>query len=180
MESIRKQKLLFLAEAVLVTLMWFTLPQMAHSENTSDLIWDILAVFLAWSCAMTAIGFAKQYLNKDSKFRKLATEAIYPFYLLHQPAIVVIGYLLVQWDIAVGLKVALITLSSFTITSTIYWLLIRPFNVLRVLFGMTKTRKEKTASISLWPLKPILANANRSTEINKHNETGLNHQNQKD
>ena len=50
---------------------------------------------------MTAIGFAKQYLNRNSGLRRLANEAIYPFYLLHQPVIVVIGYFIIQWDIAV-------------------------------------------------------------------------------
>jgi glucans biosynthesis protein C len=163
-EAIRKQKLMFLAESVIVTILLFTLPYMAVSEETGDVIWDILSYLLAWSCAMTVIGYAKQYLNKDSKFRKLANEAIYPFYLLHQPAIVVIGYFVVQTDIAVTWKAILITFSSFTTTVAVYWLLIRPFNVMRVIFGMNTLKKSRHESIVNWPLKPILAPAHRSTE----------------
>ncbi|MEI8046898.1 MAG: acyltransferase family protein [Bacteroidota bacterium] len=163
-EAIRKQKLLFLAEGIMITILWFTLPGMAKSEDTQDLIWNILAVFLAWSCAMTAIGFAKQYLNKNSKFRKLATEAIYPFYLLHQPAIVIIGHFIIQWDIATGWKVVLITFSAFFSAVSIYWLLIRPFNLSRMLFGMPRLKEKRPKPIILSPVKAILAYAQRSAE----------------
>lgn len=164
LEAIRKQRQLFLAETVFVTILLFTLPQSANSAETGDVVWDLLSYFLAWSCGTTAIGYAKQYLDKDSKFRKLANEAIYPFYLLHQPAIVVIGYFIVQWDIAVAWKAVLITLSSFTTVVAIYWLIIRPFNFMRVIFGMSTLKKESSKPGIAWPIKYKLAFAHRPAE----------------
>jgi peptidoglycan/LPS O-acetylase OafA/YrhL len=95
-EAMRKYRLWYLAEVIAITVFMFSVPRVVESETLSDLIWDVSSIFLAWSCAMTAIGFAKQFLNRDSEIRRLSNEAIYPFYLLHQPVIVVAGYFVVQ------------------------------------------------------------------------------------
>lgn len=142
-EAMRKYRLLYLAEVVAVTIVMFKVPYMARSEESGEIIRDVSSIFLAWSCAVTAIGFAKQYFNINSPLRKLANEAIYPFYLLHQPVIVITGYFTIQLDVAVAWKVVIVLLSSFTLTTAIYWFLIRPFNLSRIIFGMKKTEKLK-------------------------------------
>jgi peptidoglycan/LPS O-acetylase OafA/YrhL len=140
-EAMRKYRLWYLAEVIAVTIVMFKVPYMARSEESGDIIRDVSSIFLAWSCAMTAIGFAKQYFNKNSPIRKLANEAIYPFYLLHQPVIVVTGYFTIHLGVAVAWKVVIVLLSSFTLTTAIYWFLIRPFNLSRIIFGMKKLEK---------------------------------------
>jgi glucan biosynthesis protein C len=159
-ESVRKQKNLFAIESVIVTVMLFTVPYMMPDEFWGNMAWDILEAFVGWSCGLTAIGYAKQYLTFDNKFRKLANEAIYPFYLLHQPVIVVMGYIVVKWDISILSKVILITTSSLSVTVVIYWFIIRPFNILRIIFGMKRLRKEKTEEVTLIILNPVMAKAN--------------------
>ena len=77
-ESIRKQRGMFLFEAIIVSIMMFTLPHIFGSEKAENLVWDILSIFVAWSCGITGIGFARQHLNRNSKFRKLANEAYIP------------------------------------------------------------------------------------------------------
>jgi len=166
-ESIRKQKLPYLLEAFLTTALLLTVPYMLSSEKASNICWDLLEPMVAWSCGMAAIGYAKQYLNFNNKFRKLANEAVYPFYLLHQPVIVIIGSYMVRMDMAAGWKAILITLASFSLTVALYWLLIRPFNLARFMFGMKwKTIEKKAPSVS-WPLTPIPATTGISTENNE-------------
>jgi len=156
-ESVRKQKNLFLIESVIVTIMMFTIPYIMPDEFWGNMTWDILEAFVGWSCGLTAIGYAKQYLTFDSKFRKLANEAIYPFYLLHQPVIVVMGYIVVKWDISILSKVILITTSSLSVTVATYWFLVRPFNVLRIIFGMKRLRKAKKEAETSLTFKPVMA-----------------------
>lgn len=141
-EAIRKQRLLFLAETVILSIVMFWLPSRVGSEKMGDLIWDVSSVYIALTCGITALGFAKRHLNFDSKFRKLANEAIFPFYLLHQPVIVVVGYNVVGLSIPVLLKVGIIAFSSFAITAFLYWSLIRRLNFLRLIFGMKMVKKE--------------------------------------
>lgn len=154
-EAMRKYRLLYLAEVIAVTIIMFKLPYMARSEESGEIIRDVSSIFLAWSCAVTAIGFAKQYFNKNSPLRKLANEAIYPFYLLHQPVIVITGFFTIQFDVTVAWKVIIVLLSSFTLTTSIYWFLIRPFNLLRIIFGMKITEKTKNHPGTAKALEPV-------------------------
>jgi glucans biosynthesis protein C len=151
MEAINKQKQLFLLQCIIGTVLLFTIPYQFAAGWASDTSWNILEIVVAWSCGMTAIGYARQYLNKNNKFRKLANEAIYPFYMLHQPIIVIIGHVIVKWDVTVYWKVILITLISFSLTIILYWLIIKPFNITRFIFGM-KTKKKEFEE-QAWPWK---------------------------
>jgi glucan biosynthesis protein C len=154
-EAMRRYRLWYLGEVIAATIIMFKVPGMAKSVESGDIIRDVSSIFLAWSCAMTAIGFAKQYLNSNSPIRNLANEAIYPFYLLHQPVIIVLGFFITHLDIAVVWKVLTVMFSSFTLSASIYWFLIRPFNLLRVIFGMKwleKTKKDPEISLVTKPV----------------------------
>jgi peptidoglycan/LPS O-acetylase OafA/YrhL len=135
-DSIKKQRRFYLVQSFLVTALMFTLPSQLRNRETGDLLWGLLSIIVAWSCSLTAIGYAKRYLNKDHRLRKSANEAIYPFYLLHQPVIVVVASLITEWDLATGWKVLLITGISFSLTIMIYRVLIYPINFMRIIFGM--------------------------------------------
>lgn len=135
-ESIRKQRFLFLGESIAFSTMLFTIPYMVNSDEMANLLWDNLSYFVAWSCGIAAIGFSRQHLNFNSLFRKLANEAIYPFYLLHQPVIVLLGSYIVQWDVSVVWKLVSVTIASLLVTTSLYWFLVRPFNGMRLIFGM--------------------------------------------
>ena len=100
-------------------------------------------LFLAWSCGLAAIGYAKQYLNRDTRFRKVANEAIYPFYLLHQPVILILGFFLIKIEMPDFVRFLILTVSSFGISCALYWFLVKPFNVTRVVFGMKPVARSK-------------------------------------
>jgi hypothetical protein len=168
-EAVQRYRYWYLAEVVLITIVMFKGSHMINMVTLRDIIWDVASVILAWSCALTAIGFAKQYLNVNSAFRRLANEAIYPFYLLHQPVIVVIGFFIVRCDISVFLKAVIIIFSSFTVIALLYWFMIRPFNFLRVVFGMKILRKEKEEPETSLVLKPVIVETGNSIP-------GLNHE----
>lgn len=142
-ESIRRQKNLFLAEAAIATTIMFSSPHLFADESMADLVWGISSIILAWSCGLAAIGYAKQYLNRDTLFRKVANEAIYPFYLLHQPVILILGFFLNRTEMPDFYRFIILTISSFGITSVLYWFLVRPFNVTRVVFGMKPVSRSK-------------------------------------
>jgi len=161
-EATRTQRFYYLSEVIIVTIGMFRFSYMIENEAFADNFRDTLSIFLAWSCAITAIGFAKQFFNRDSVLRKLGNEAIYPFYLLHQPVIVAVGYFVIRWDIPVFLKAVIIVLSAFTTIVTLYWFIIRPFNLFRVIFGMKiKMKKEEEPVISL-VLNPSFAETDES------------------
>jgi hypothetical protein len=89
-----------------------------------------------WFWIMTFLGCGYRYLRFPSRFLSYATEAVYPFYILHQTITVIVGYYLVGWDAGIGIK--FLTLASATFLGS--WLLyewpIRRLNLLRPLFGL--------------------------------------------
>jgi glucans biosynthesis protein C len=103
-----------------------------------------LRLFAAWSLVIGILGTGARYLNFNYKHLSHANEAVLPFYILHQPVLLAIGYFVVQWSLPIIAKYSLIVVSSFIVIITIYELLIQRLNVVRVLFGM-KLLKVKTA-----------------------------------
>ena len=73
-----------------------------------------------------------------------------PFYLLHQPVIIVLAFFVVQWQTGITLKLLVVVIGSFLVTLGLIELLIRPFKPIRMLFGMKpRRRKEVKGKTSL-------------------------------
>ena len=85
------------------------------------------------------------YLNFSTPFLAHANEAVLPFYILHQTVILCVGYFVVQWPIPDLFNWAIILVTSLAVIMGIYEFLIRPFNVMRFLFGLKPLRKQPAA-----------------------------------
>jgi hypothetical protein len=110
----------------------------------------------AW-CGLLAIwGFSSRHLNFGTLSLYLANEAVLPFYVLHQTVLIIVGFFVVQWSIPDWLKFAVIFMGSLAIIAGLYWFLIRPFNVMRFLFGM-RPKPAKQSALSAEPKGKIAA-----------------------
>ncbi|MDB5087539.1 MAG: Peptidoglycan/LPS O-acetylase OafA/YrhL, contains acyltransferase and SGNH-hydrolase domain [Mucilaginibacter sp.] len=97
-------------------------------------------VCFSWIC--TLLGFAKNKLNHTNKFLKYGNEAVLPFYIIHQPVIVLIGYFIVQSQLSIGLKYVVIVVVSLSIVMFCYEFLIRRVEAIRFLFGIGRSKKK--------------------------------------
>jgi hypothetical protein len=77
-----------------------------------------------------------KHLNFNSPKLQQANEAVLPFYVLHQSALIVVGYFVVRWPLPDVSKWLIIAPTSFVIIVALYTLLVQRVNVLRFLFGM--------------------------------------------
>jgi glucans biosynthesis protein C len=89
---------------------------------------------MAWLFAI--IGFANRHLTRRPAFLGVASEAVYPFYILHQTVTVIAVYWLLQLGTPPLAGFILAMLATFLGTSAIYFGLIRPLWFLRPLFGL--------------------------------------------
>ena len=122
-------------------------------------IWDVNATIVAWSWVISIVGYGQKYLNKNSRLLKFSNEGIYPFYILHQTVIIAIAYPMIDWSEGIIVKFLLLALLSFTVTVAIYALFIKPFNIMRFLFGMkSKQKLPKSNQVSETPLSNVLQN----------------------
>ena len=88
-----------------------------------------------WLCIVAVLGFAQRWLNRDSAARRYLTDAIFPYYIVHQTAIIVIAHTLRGSGLSAGAEAAIIIggtastcIATFEIVRRIAWL--------RPLFGL--------------------------------------------
>ena len=121
---------------------------------TFVLPWSVILIlaftFMSWGWALSVLYVAMRYLNFSNRWLIYGKETIMPFYLLHQPVIIVIAYFVVQWEVGILAKLLVILVGSFLLTIGLVELLIRPFEPMRRLFGMKRRRgKEEVTETTL-------------------------------
>ena len=137
-DTIRKYSLPAFIGAVVFTLAILAL------EWTSALYWWALRALCAWCWIIAILGFGNRFLNFTNKFLAYASEAVLPFYILHQTIILIIGFYVTRWSPGIAPKYFIIVISSFIAIMLIYELLVKRINILRFLFGMKLQRKTRT------------------------------------
>ena len=89
-----------------------------------------------WCFVVACVGFARRSLTAASPALSYLSESAFPVYILHQAAIVVPGYFMVQWSLGIAAKFGLLLLLAVAVTLSVYHWLVRPFAVSRFLLGM--------------------------------------------
>jgi len=143
-EYIVRDRRIWLGTSILTTGMMFLCLHIFHYSSTGWRIYDIIALLMSWSIGLAILAYAKKYLNKDNGYRNKLNIAIYPFYLLHQPVIVVVSYFVIQLQVAILMKAILIIVISLVIFWPIYRFLIIPFKLTRLIFGLKGKEREAT------------------------------------
>jgi glucan biosynthesis protein C len=108
--------------------------QFAESSWQSSLR-DFLRFFTTWAWVVGALGLAYSYFNRPSNLLPYLNSAAYPFYILHQTIILVIGFIVIRWNIAILTKFLIIAALAFGSTLALYELA-RHWSVTRALLGI--------------------------------------------
>lgn len=91
---------------------------------------------LAWTWVFALVGYGKKYLNSKNRFTSYASNAVYPFYIVHQTVIVILAYYIVRANDDVLAKYIFLALTSLFISLALCHLVIQRYKVTRFLFGM--------------------------------------------
>jgi glucans biosynthesis protein C len=100
-----------------------------------------------WFWVLAVLGLGSSYLNANNRFLGYANEAVLPFYILHQPVILAIGFFVVQWNLPIIAKYIFIVGTSFIAIMMLYELLVKRIEALRFIFGMKLSKKIKESVI---------------------------------
>jgi hypothetical protein len=88
-----------------------------------------------WSCIVVVLGFARCWLNRDSAARRYLTDAVFPYYIVHQTAIILIAHHLKGLGLSAILEATIVTGGTVTACAVTYKLA-RRVRALRPLFGL--------------------------------------------
>ncbi|NID13714.1 acyltransferase family protein [Fibrivirga algicola] len=92
---------------------------------------------LTWFSVLITIGYGYRYLNRPHRWLPQLNAAVYPFYILHQTVIVLIGYyVLTRTPLGIYSGFLSISLATLAVCTLTYLLLIRPFRLTRLVFGV--------------------------------------------
>jgi glucan biosynthesis protein C len=110
----------------------------AHWADYSapSIAYAFLRDFNVWFWMIALLGYGRRLLNVGGAALKYLTEAAYPFYILHQTVIIVVGYFVLRWDVPLAVQFVAIMALATGASFAIYDVLVRRTNVMRFLFGM--------------------------------------------
>jgi S-formylglutathione hydrolase FrmB/peptidoglycan/LPS O-acetylase OafA/YrhL len=108
-----------------------------------------LSNFHTWMWVLAALGFGRKHLNFNHRFLRYSTDAVYPFYILHQTVIVLLAMQIVYVDMGLWSKYFIILAGMSLITWGLYELIIRRVNVLRICFGLKPKHRPVAAAAAL-------------------------------
>jgi hypothetical protein len=112
--------------AVLLAIQW----------RVNDPYWSAVSGLYAWAAICALCGFARAMLNRPSPLLSHLNEAVLPVYVLHQPILLVTAFWLFPLRLPVPVEVLLLVATTLLGSFAIYESLIRPFAVIRFLFGI--------------------------------------------
>ncbi|AXK71600.1 acyltransferase [Lysobacter sp. TY2-98] len=111
------------------------------APGAQQLIWALRSVYIWWAIA-AVLGWSKAYLDRPFPWLGWATEAVFPWYVLHQSLIVLLAYWLVPLRLPAGIEASAVLIGTVA-GCWIGFAIIRRVPLLRPLFGM-KFRPRET------------------------------------
>jgi hypothetical protein len=90
----------------------------------------------SWCWILCLLGYSRKHLDINSQALQYANKAVYPFYILHQTVLIIIGYYIIQLDTGIATKYTLAVFGTYTLTLAIYELVVKRLGIMKVLFGV--------------------------------------------
>jgi glucan biosynthesis protein C len=116
------------------------------------------AVF-QWCCIVAVLGFGRRWLTRDAPARAYLTEAVFPFYIMHQTAIIATDYALHGLGLPAWGEAAL-TIAATAASCALTYEVVRRIGWLRPLFGL-KLAPRRLAHARADAAAPFVLSADR-------------------
>lgn len=88
-----------------------------------------------WLAIAAVLGFARRHISADSPARRYLTDAIFPYYIVHQTAIIVIAHGLRDSGLPAGIEASIVIIGTAIACAATYEI-VRRSAWLRPLFGL--------------------------------------------
>jgi peptidoglycan/LPS O-acetylase OafA/YrhL len=143
LETLKRIRSISLMLAIILSLTGLVIefgikPEISENTPIFYLIVTFIRCFRVLLWIVAVIGFGEKYLNFNHRFLGYASEAVLPFYILHQFVLLLIGYWVVQWQISALVKYIVISSLSLITIMGFYDIIIKRFQITRFLFGLKR------------------------------------------
>ncbi len=115
-----------------------------HMPSHGVMVLDRVArIAMAWSVILLLLQFADRTLKRDHRWRATLAEAVFPFYIAHHPAIIVLAWLTLPWGLNPLAEFVLLLAGTFG-AAIAFYLIGREVAWLRPLIGLAPKRPQPT------------------------------------
>lgn len=140
-QQLADQRRIFLGATLLFTVVMYAMPiifgfDRIDTELPLDVTYFFNNLLLMWASVLMSVGYSYRYINRNHRLLPYLNEAVYPFYILHQTVIVIIGYWVLKQNFGVYGGFLFTSLATLLVCAGLYWFIIRPFRLTRFLFGL--------------------------------------------
>ncbi len=149
-KNIQRFRWLSLALVVILMATLFVLLMAIGEPSSGTLLYALgrtLWGLWSWCWVLAILGFGMKHLNLNKPILSYANEAVLPFYILHHPVLLCVGYFVVRWAIPAAVKFVVIDAISFATIMALYEFVVRRVNAIRPLFGMKLLVRASAAHI---------------------------------
>jgi glucan biosynthesis protein C len=151
LRAVQRQRWILLVAAIASTLFFFAAgafdvaTEWMEAPGTPGfyLLWTMWAVN-GWCWSLFVLDVGMRHLNFTNQRLQYGQETIMPFYLFHQPVIILLAYYVVQWNTGVLPKLLVVVLGSLLVSLGLVELIIKRINLLRGLFGIKLKPRERS------------------------------------
>ncbi|MBN1301931.1 MAG: acyltransferase [Melioribacteraceae bacterium] len=134
--------------AFLLLFVWGpTFEIMNEDTVTFFFLYGFLKITFITAFLLTILGYSRKLFNIKNKFIIYATEAVYPFYILHQTIMMIFGYYILQLPLGILPKFTAVVIVTFGGSWLTYEVLIKRFNPMRSLFGIKPLDKNNRLNV---------------------------------
>lgn len=150
--AIRKQGKIFLPFCIVSLLLIIVsnytgiLSPLIHAPGYSIgyVLYHLLLSLIGWSFMISLLYIGIRFLNIKNRAIQYASDALLPFFILHQPVIMTTAFFILPWNLPSGVKFLIVSTAALIATLLLYELLIRRIKILRVLFGLKISQPRRT------------------------------------
>ena len=105
-------------------------------EAPESLFYPVIKAINVWSWILVILAYGARHLNAESAMVKYRNKAVYPFYILHQGIIIILGFWLKGMALHYGVKMLIMIAGTFLFSWMIYHWVLSRIRWIRPLFGL--------------------------------------------
>jgi hypothetical protein len=140
-DAVERLRWIALSLAAAFFLCFLTLRTMRDGGMPVRIYFGVAYGFYQWLCMVALLGFARRWITKDSALRCYLTDAIFPYYIVHQTAIIMIAHALRGSGLSAWQEAAIV-IGGTVVACVVTYEIVRRVALLRPLFGLRMAAPE--------------------------------------
>jgi glucans biosynthesis protein C len=133
----------FLGAGILVAAVFFGLRassiRATWTPDVRNVVGNLVSGYFGTTWIFALLGYARAWITRSTSFLRYTTEAVYPFYIIHQTITVALVFALIPLAWGVWPKFMLVAIGTFG-GSWVFYEVVRRVTLLRPLFGLKLRR----------------------------------------